>query len=113
MPEIDNKPTGFTGPIEIKEIPQDAEVSAGMEAGGVQAVPSQFATAVQDDSGNQLISSPAISKVTLEIPATREQLELIASQTSDESKKGFAIFWIRLIKKALRFGWNTVVKGGN
>lgn len=111
-PETNNQTTysssegGVQEVLETPEIPETEQQLTGMNVRK-----SQFTAQVQDDSGQQLIGSLS-SNVTLVIPATKEQLDLLAQESPDNSRTGFAKFWRRLIKKANFFKWNIIRKGG-
>lgn len=77
----------------------------------VQATPSRFTAQVTDDSGRQLIQTPATQVVTIQIPAAQAQLEDWSHGSPSNSLTWFATFWLRMIKKALRFGWRVITRG--
>jgi len=107
-PELAN-PQDSPTPEGVYEIPESPEIPRHVEMGGVVSRPTQFTAQVSDDQGNQLVIAPAISAVTIKLPAHPTQLEAWSQGDADDALTGFAIFWIRLIKKALKFGWNTIV----
>jgi len=76
----------------------------------VQQIPSQFTAQVSDDSGKPLIQTPQTKTVTIQIPATQKQLEEWSKGDSENAITWFAVFWIRLIKKGLHFGWRMIKK---
>lgn len=95
----------------VKERPMDMEVPPELERGGiVQRVPSQFKGQVTDDHGNPLIQTPQTQTVTIQIPASQQQLEDWSKGDPENALTWFAVFWIRLIKKALHFGWRMIKK---
>ncbi len=95
----------------VKERPTDVEIPPELERGGiVQRVQSQFKSQVTDDKGNPLIQTPQTQTVTIQIPASQQQLEDWAKGNPDNALTWFAVFWIRLIKKALHFGWRMIKK---
>ena len=115
MPEVDLQGQENTTPInpDIQEVPDTPEVPRHIEQGGVTSVPVHFTAQVQDDSGNQMITSPAVKKITIEIPATQEVLQDWAQGPPENSLTWYAKFWLRIIKKALFFGWRILLKGGS
>ena len=80
---------------------------------GVRKVPGQVTAQVVDDTGAQLIQAPATQVVTITIPASAQQLDDWSKGSPSESLTWFAFFWLRLIKKAIHFGWRIVTRGGN
>lgn len=95
----------------IKERPTDPEIPPELEKGGhVTQVSSQFKAQVADDMGRNLIQTPQTQSVTIQIPATQSQLEDWSKGNPENALTWFAVFWIRLIKKGLYFGWRMIKK---
>lgn len=69
-----------------------------------QADDTQNQTKPQDDQ-----NQPA---VTIVVPASTTQLDDWAKGDPQESLTWIAVYWLRLIKKALHFGWRVLTKGG-
>jgi hypothetical protein len=88
------------------EIPPEVE-----RATGVRPTQTQVTTQVTDDQGQPIIQTPQVKPVTIQTPADLAQLAAWAKGSPKESLTWFATFWLRLIKKALHFGWK-VVGGG-
>lgn len=84
------------------------EIPPEVERTGAKPTPSQVTAQVADDQGKQLIQSPATQVVTIQIPAAQAQLEDWSHGSPANSLTWFATFWLRLIKKALHFGWRVV-----
>ncbi len=95
----------------VKEIPETPEIPQYLEKGGVSVTPTQFTTKVTDDSGKPLVQAPATQVVTITIPTTQQQLDDWSKGSPDDSLTWFAMFWLRMIKKAFYFGWRVVTKG--
>ena len=103
------KEKGFDIQNFIKERPTDLEIPPELERGGhIKQVQSQFKAQVTDDSGKPLIKTP--QTVTIQIPATQTQLDTWSKGDSENAITWFAVFWIRLIKKAMHFSWRMVKK---
>jgi outer membrane biosynthesis protein TonB len=98
-------------PEGIQEIPETPEVPEPLQ-GEVQAVPTQITAQVQDDQGKPMMTSPATAQVTVTIPKTQQQLIDLSKGNPTNSITWFAAFWIRLIKKAIHFGWQILQGGG-
>ena len=95
----------------VKERPTEMEIPPELERGGtVQRVPSQFHGQVADDSGKPLIQTPQTQKITIQVPSTQKQLEDWSKGDPENAITWFAVFWIRLIKKGLHFGWRMIKK---
>lgn len=96
----------------VKEIPETPEVTSHMEEKGVITRPTQMVAQVSDDKGTPLIQSPATQTVTITIPTTQQQLADWSKGSPSDSLTWFALFWLRMVKKALHFGWRVITKGG-
>ena len=100
-------------PEGVEERPEGVpEVPTELEKVGVKPTPSQVTAQVTDDKGRQLIQAPATQVVTIQIPAPQAQLADWSKGSPSASLTWFAAFWIRMVKKALHFGWRVVTKGG-
>lgn len=95
----------------VKEIPETPEVPSHLEQQGLSARPTQV-TAQVSDQGKPLIQSPATKVVTITIPTTQQQLADWSKGSPSDSLTWFAFFWLRMIKKAIRFGWKIITQGG-
>jgi len=95
-------------PEGVTEIPDAPEIPSHIEKAGVQNVPSQFTKQVTDDNGKPMTQSPSTQQVTISIPATAQQLDDWTKGSPTESITWLAVFWLRLIKKAMHFGWNIL-----
>lgn len=110
MPDVEREHSVPAQPL-VKERPTDMEIPPEIEKGGMaQQTPSQFKAQVADDSGKPLIKSPQSSSVTIQIPASQQKLDDWAKGDPDNALTWFAVFWVRLIKKAMHFGWRMVKK---
>jgi hypothetical protein len=104
MAEIERK--GLAEEGLIKERPE--EVPPEVERVGVKPTQTQFKAQVTDDKGQPLIQTPQTQTVTVKIPATQTQLDTWAKGPAENALTWFAVFWIRIIKKALHFGWKMI-----
>src|SRR4030042_3062462 len=95
-------------PPEIQEIPDTPEILPEIEKGGVIKKQDDFSAQVTDDKGRPLIQTPQTQSVTVQIPANQSQLDTWAKGSPDNALTWFAVFWIRIIKKALHFGWRMI-----
>ena len=95
-------------PPEIQEIPVTPEIPPEIEKGGVIKKQDDFSAQVTDDKGRPLIQTPQTQSVTVQIPANQSQLDTWAKGSPDNALTWFAVFWIRIIKKALHFGWRMI-----
>ncbi len=107
-PETENQTT-LRVPDGIQEIPDVPEIPERIERGGVITPQTNFTAQVTDDGGNNLVDTPAVKAVTIKLPASQDQLTVWSEGSPDDALTGFAVFWLRLIKKALHFGWKAVI----
>ena len=77
----------------------------------VTPTPSTFTQVVKGNNGKPLIQTPKTADVTIEIPNDQETLTSLAKGKVSDSITWFAAFWLRVIKKALYFGWRLIFKG--
>jgi len=91
---------------EVVEIPQEIEHSFG-----VKPTPTQISAVVTDDSGGPMMTSPATQSITITLPASTSQLSIWAKGSPSEALTWLAAFWLRLVKKAMHFGWNIMTVG--
>jgi hypothetical protein len=110
-PEIE-KPQGQPQEGVIKEIPETPEIPTNLQEQGVVARPTQVTAQVADAAGKPLIQTPATQTVTITIPTSQQQLADWSKGSPTNSLTWFAFFWLRMIKKALHFGWRIITKGG-
>jgi len=114
-PEVKSE-TIPTGPAEgninepqveiLKETPEVQETETG-----VVKTPTST-PAISDQTQKSLADDMAAPVVTITIPATAQQLQDWSKGSPEDSLTWVAYFWIRMIKKAIFYGWN-VVTGGN
>lgn len=110
-PEIE-KPQGQPQEGVIKEIPETPEIPVNLQEQGVTPTPTQITAQVADDAGKPLIQTPATQVVTITIPTSQQQLADWSKGSPSSSLTWFATFWLRMVKKALHFGWRIITKGG-
>lgn len=91
----------------IEDIPEEIEAHEG-----VKRTVSQFNAKVSDDSGNNLIQSQANQNVTISIPQDDQVLNAQSKGSADDSSTWLAVFFRRLIKKAILYGWK-IIRGEN
>jgi hypothetical protein len=76
---------------------------------GVQAVQKNFnPQQVKDDHGQPLIQTPPTQVVTIQPPTDDTTLTTWSKGSIDSTRTWLGAFWIRIIKKALFFGWKVL-----
>ncbi len=98
----------------IEERPTEIQVPSYLEKGGVSPIQTQFTAKVTDDSGKPLIQPTDDTKVIpiVTLPKTQQELEKVSKGPVTDSMTWFAAFWLRMLKKALHFGWKVLGRGG-
>lgn len=97
-------------PSNINERGEEFEVPKDLEDTGIKAVETAFKARVKDGRKN-LTQSPATTQVTIKIPKTKAVLQDQAKGDLKDASTGFAMFWLRMIKKAIHFGKRIIVGG--
>lgn len=98
QPEISEVPT-------VPEIPPEIERSTG-----IKVVQKSFTAQVKGDKGQPLIQTPPTQVINVTPPADQTTLKGWAKGSITSSITWLGMFWIRIIKKALHFGWNITGK---
>jgi hypothetical protein len=95
---------------EIDFRPEQMEIPPHIESGGVSATQKTFTQTVSDDSGKVLVQSPQVKAVSIQLPSDVDTLKVWAKGSPLQSITWFARFWLRLLKKAILYGWQVIVK---
>lgn len=95
---------------QIKEINTEAEMPASEEliSTGGQPVIKNFTAQVKNDKGQPLIQTPPTQVITVQPPYDPTTLTKQSKGSITSSLTWLSAFWIRVIKKALHYGWNVV-----
>lgn len=99
------------------EVPQIVErqeefiVPETLQSSGVKVVQKNFKTQVKDDKGVPVIQTPPTQVITVQPPSDTTTLTQQAKGSKTSGATWLAAFWLRIIKKALHFGWQ-IVGGG-
>jgi len=104
MVDVERKEPEIEGVIRERQ----EEIPPEVEPAGLKPRPTQFTAQVTDDKGQPLIQTPQTKVVTIKVPATQTQLDTWAKGPIENALTWFAVFWIRLIKKAFFFGWRLI-----
>ena len=103
--EIPKTPEG------VKERKEEFVVPEKIQDVGVKTTRTQVSAQVSDDDDDNLIKTPT-RKITVTLPAHQETIESWTRGDTRDSSTWLGYFWVRIIKKALHFGWNVVVGDG-
>lgn len=96
--------------LDVKFQPEDVSPLDIEKKEVVSPVPSQFTKQVKSDNGQVLTQSPQTAAVTITLPSDKAQLTTLAKGSVSDSATWWASFWLRIIKKALHFGWKILGK---
>ncbi len=93
----------------IREVPSEfPEIPAAVEQ-GITTVKKNFTGQVKS-GGKPLIQTPPAQVFTIQPPADSVTLTSQSKGSTTSSLTWFAAFWLRMIKKALHFGWKILGK---
>ena len=95
----------------IIETPEEASPLTIERKEVVTPIPITFQKQVKSDSGKPLIEVPGEGeKIKVIIPKPQVELENLSKGSISDSITWFAAFWIRMIKKAIYYGYNIFIK---
>lgn len=93
---------------QVTEIPQVPEIPPAIEKGGVSAVPTQISNPIRNDNGQILMQTPSAPAVSIQLPQPQQNLLVWSKGDVSSSLTWFSVFWIRMVKKAVHFGWKII-----
>lgn len=96
-------------PLSIEERPEEVSPLTIERKEVVNPVPTQFAGQVKSDKGQPLIQTPQTQATNIHLPADPTQLTTLAKGSVSDSLTWLGAFWVRMIKKAIHFGWRILV----
>ncbi len=74
---------------------------------GVKVVQKNFRAQVNDDKGQSVIQTPPAQVINVNPPASSATLLNWSKGSITSSLTWLAAFWLRIIKKAIHFGWKV------
>ena len=95
-------------PEDVGKKPEQAAGPAQIEREGAVTTPSPTTAQTSDDTSAQDDQAQANQGVSIQIPTSQDQLEDWSHGAPTNALTWFAAFWLRLIKKALHFGWRII-----
>lgn len=98
---------------QIQEVQKEAEfiVPETLRGTGIKVVQKTFKAQVSDKTGKPIIQTPPAQVVTVTPPADNVTLTSWSKGSVSSSLTWLGAFWLRVVKKALYFGWRII--GGN
>lgn len=94
----------------LEEFPETIQQIQGAQ--GVKIVQKNFKAQVQDDKGVPVIQTPPTQIITIQPPSDTPTLTQQAKGSKTSGATWLAAFWLRIIKKALHFGWKIIGNNG-
>ena len=99
---------------QVTERPEEFIVPETLQSSGVKVVQKNFKSQVKSDDGKPVIQTPPTQVITtVQPPADTTTLTQQAKGDTSSSATWLAAFWLRIIKKALHFGWKIIGKEQN
>lgn len=95
---------------EVVRRPEEVEVSEDLQKEGVTPT-LETPKAQIEDRGRLLVESEETKKITIEVPADQEKLKSWSKGSIKDSITWLGRHGLRMLKKALHFGWRTVFGG--
>ncbi len=92
----------------IQERQEEFIVPENLQSSGIKVVQKTFKAQIQDDKGQPVIQTPPTQVITITPPADDKTLLAQSKGPVSSSTTWLAAFWIRVIKKAIHFGWKIV-----
>jgi hypothetical protein len=80
---------------------------------GVKIVQKNFKAQVSGRAGTPIVQTPPPQVITVQPPYDQATLAKQSKGSVSSSFTWLAAFWLRIIKKALHFGWKVVGKDQN
>jgi hypothetical protein len=94
---------------QVQERQEEFIVPETLQSSGVKVVQKNFKAQVNDDKGKPLIQTPPAQIITtVQPPADVTTLTQQAKGDTTSAVTWLAAFWLRIIKKAMHFGWEIV-----
>ncbi|HTK03679.1 MAG TPA: hypothetical protein VL401_02820 [Alphaproteobacteria bacterium] len=97
-------------PVQVQEHQEEFIVPENLQSSGMKVVQKNFTAQIQDDSGKPVIQTPPAQVITISPPSGQANLTTQAKGSISSSTTWLAAFWLRIIKKAIHFGWRIVGK---
>jgi len=96
---------------QITERPEEFIIPETLQQSGVKVVQKTFKAQVTDDHGKPVIQTPPAQVINVTPPADTTSLTTWSKGSVSSSLTWLGAFWLRIIKKALHFGWKIVAGG--
>ncbi len=91
----------------VVERAEEFKLPPHLEDTGIEAVETAVKARVKD-KGRHLIQTPATQKITIKLPAGQATVSTWSKGKTINSLTWLGVYWLRMIKKATRFGWKII-----
>lgn len=95
----------------VSERQEEFIVPETLQSSGVKVVQKNFKAQVKNNQGQPVISTPPTQIISVTPPSDDATLLAWSKGDTTSAMTWLAAFWLRIIKKAVHFGWQ-VVGGG-
>lgn len=96
---------------QVQERPEEFVVPETLQQStGVKVVQKNFTAQVKGDKGIPLVSASPTQVISVAPPASSDDLTKQSKGSVASSLTWLAAFWLRVLKKAMHFGWQVVGK---
>lgn len=95
---------------QVQERQEEFIVPETLQGSGIKVVQKNFKAQVKDDKGQAVVQTPPTQVISVTPPADDATLASQAKGSVSSSLTWLATFWIRVIKKAMHFGWQITKK---
>jgi hypothetical protein len=98
---------------QIQERQEEFIVPENLQSSGVKVVQKNFRSQITNNNGQPVVTTPPTQVVSVTPPG--DDATLLAQSKGDVSSSltWLASFWLRVIKKAMHFGWQIVSGSSN
>lgn len=93
---------------QMQERQEEFIVNENLQSSGVKVVQKNFKSQVANNSGQPVIKTPPTQVISVTPPGDDATLLTQSKGDTSSSLTWLASFWLRVIKKALHFGWQIV-----
>lgn len=94
----------------VQESPEEASPLTIEHKEVVIPIPTQFKAQTKSDKGQPLIQNSAVKSISITLPKNQLELIELSKGSISDSITWFGAFWLRMIKKAVHFGWQLFQK---
>lgn len=98
-------------PPQVVERQEEFIVPETLQNSGVKVVQKNFKAQVKNNQGQSVISTPPAQVISITPPSDDATLLAWSKGDTASGLTWLAAFWIRIIKKAVLFGWQVVGRG--